>query len=99
MAFNHLVLNESINLGLAHHFLDQPSTNQDRYDLEKNNRLHIHCWHTFDRFSKFGFKAGEYNNLNPNSFINDTSAAGFVSRIILKRKTMFIFVFFNLFSV
>jgi hypothetical protein len=81
LAFNHLVLNESINLGLAYELLDQVSTNKDQYDLEKNNRLHLHCWHTLDTFSKFRFKIGEYNHLNPNSYINNTSAAGFVSRI------------------
>jgi hypothetical protein len=79
LAFNHLVINESINLGLAYHLLDRPSTDKDPYDLEKNNRLHLHCWHTLDSFSKFRFKAGQYNSLNPNFFINDTSASGYVS--------------------
>jgi hypothetical protein len=72
-------MNESIHLGLAYELLDQLSSNKDRYDLETNNRLHIHCWHTSDSFSKFEFKAGRYNHLNPNLFINDTSAAGYVS--------------------
>lgn len=84
LAFNHLILNESLNLDLAHDLLDQFSSNKDQYDLEKNNRLHIHCWHEFEPFSKFSFKSGKYNHLNPNSFLNDTSAAGFVSRTLFK---------------
>jgi len=79
LAFNHLVVNESLKLGLAHELLDRPSTNKDKYDLEVHNRLHIHCWHTTDQFSKFRFKDGTYDNLSPESFANDTSAVGYVS--------------------
>ncbi len=86
MAFNHLVLNESINIGHAYELLDRPSNNKDQYDLEQNNRLHLHCWHSDKEFSKFVFKAGKYNDLNPNTFLNDTSAAGFVSRILDEQK-------------
>lgn len=71
--------NENLHLGLAYEFLDQSSTNKDRYDLEKNNRLHLHCWHTSENFSKFRFKEGHYNRLDPKDYLNDTSAAGFVS--------------------
>ena len=71
--------NDDLHLGLADELLDQSSTDKDRYDLEKNNRLHIHCWHTADHFSKFRFKEGHYKHLDPNNYLNDTSAAGFVS--------------------
>jgi hypothetical protein len=94
LAFNHLVLNESINLSLADDLLDLPSSNKDQYDIEKNNRLHIHCWHELVPFSKFIFKAGRYNNLSPDRFLNDTSAAGFVSRIFVNR-SYFYFVVYN----
>lgn len=79
LAINHLVASENLHLGLGSQFLDQSSTNKDPYDLEKNNRLHLHCWHTSDIFSKFEFKAGRYNHIDPNHYLNNTSAAGFVS--------------------
>jgi hypothetical protein len=81
LAINHLVINESINLGLAYHLLDRPSTDKDPYDLEKNNRLHLHCWHTDQQFSKFQFKNNQYNHNNPQILINDSSPKGYVSLI------------------
>jgi len=95
LAINHLVLSENIKLGLAQNLLDQFSTNTDPYDMEKQNRLHIHCWHTSDRFSKFQFKAGKYNHINPQTLINDTSASGYVSRIFVNRN--YIYFYLNLF--
>ncbi|CAF4322243.1 unnamed protein product, partial [Rotaria sp. Silwood2] len=88
LAINHLRLSENINIGLAHTLLDQSTTNKDPYDLEKNNRLHLHCWHTQEDFSKFSFKAGKYNRIHPRKFINDTSASGFAMRMALESRLM-----------
>ncbi|UJR27827.1 hypothetical protein I4U23_009095 [Adineta vaga] len=88
MAINHLVLKENINIGLAYNLLDQFSTKTDPYDIEKNNRLHIHCWHTQDRFSKFLFKEGKYNHIHPRTLIHDTSAAGYTLRLALESRLM-----------
>jgi hypothetical protein len=65
------------------------STNTDKYDIEKNNRLHLHCWFTYKPFSKYQFKAGKYNHLNPNTYLNDTSAVGYVSRILINRSYIY----------
>jgi hypothetical protein len=79
LAINHLILSEKINIGLADKLLDQVTTDQDQYDIETNNRLHLHSRHDTKPFSKVVFKAGEYNSIDPKIFINDTSAYGFVS--------------------
>ena len=81
MAINHLVASGNISIGLARSLLDQSTTNRDPNEIEKNNHLHLHCWHTNDVFSKFQFKAGNYNHIHPHTLINDTSAAGYVSEV------------------
>ena len=81
MAVNHLVLRENMEIGLAREYLDQFSTRTDPYDIEKNNRLHLHCWHTEQPFSKFSFKDGKYNDIDPRTLLNDTSASAYVSRL------------------
>lgn len=43
--------------------LDFFSTSEDLID----NHPHIHCWHTYDKFSKFKFEAGEYNRVDINT--------------------------------
>jgi hypothetical protein len=47
--------------------------------MNKNLRLHLHCWHTSDPFSKFQFKAGKYNQTDLSTLVSDTSASGYVS--------------------
>ncbi|CAF0823464.1 unnamed protein product [Adineta ricciae] len=88
LAINHLVASESISIRLAQSLLDQSTTNRDRNDIAKNNRLHLHCWHTNDIFSKFQFKAGNYNHIQSHTLINDTSPAGFALRIALESRLM-----------
>ncbi|CAF3473895.1 unnamed protein product [Rotaria socialis] len=88
LAINHLKLSENISLGLAYTFLDQSTTDTDQYDMEKNNRLHLHSWHTFERFSKFDFKAGKYNRIHPRKFMMDASARGYAMRMALESRLM-----------
>ncbi|CAF1147501.1 unnamed protein product [Adineta ricciae] len=88
LAINHLVASENISIELARRLLDQTTTNRDPNDIEKNNRLHLHCWHTDDMFSKFQFKAGNYNHIHPHTLINDTSPAGYALRIALESRLM-----------
>jgi hypothetical protein len=81
LAVNHLLISEKLDIKKADELLDQSTTNKDQYDLEKNNRLHLHCWHTDQQFSKFKFKAGKYNHIHPRTLINDKSAQAYVSLI------------------
>lgn len=87
LAVNHLLISEKITVRKADELLDQSTTNPDLHDLEKNNRLHLHCWHTDKKFSKFQFKAGKYNSIHPRTLNNDTSAQAYVS--ILERESGF----------
>ncbi len=81
---------ENFDIGLANQLLDQGVTSKDQTDISKNTRLHLHCWHGSDPFSKFAFKAGKYSQIQPSSLISDTSSSGLVSREIgfriLKKK-------------
>ena len=96
LAANHLLISEKVQLKKADELLDQSTTNLDLHDLEKNDRLHLHCWHTDKKFSKFQFKAGKYNSIHPRTLINDTSAQAYVS---IRERTIFLrqcFVFSRL---
>lgn len=79
LAVNHLIISEKFNIKKADQLLDQSTTNTDQNDMEKYNRLHLHCWHTDKKFSKFQFKSDKYNNIHPRTLLNDTSAQGYVS--------------------
>ncbi len=81
LAVNHLIISEELDIRKADQLLDQSTTNNDQADLEKNNRLHLHCWHTDDEFSKFALKADKYNSIHPRTLLNDTSARAYVSLI------------------
>ena len=59
IAVNHLV-DEFIVDGNK---LDYGSGNIDSID----NHPHIHCWHINNRFSKFMFELGKYDNIDINS--------------------------------
>jgi len=78
LAVNHLLVSENFDIKKADELLDQSTTNTDRYDIKKNNRLHLHCWHTDKHFSKFQFKADKYNSIHPRTLINNTSAQAYV---------------------
>ena len=79
LAINHLLTSEKFGIKRADQLLDQLTTNRDQYDIEKNSRLHLHCWHTDRPFSKFQFKAGKYNHIHPHTLLHDTSAQGYVN--------------------
>ncbi len=81
LAVNHLIISEELDIRKADQLLDQSTTNNDQADLEKNNRLHLHCWHTDKQFSKFQFKENKYNHIHPNTLINDSSSKGYVNLI------------------
>ena len=97
LAANHLLISEKIDLKKADELLDQSTTSDDLRDLERNERLHLHCWHTDKKFSKFQFKAGTYNSIHPRTLINDTSAQSYVSffRTNSFSSTIKIFSFFK----
>ncbi|CAF1152521.1 unnamed protein product [Rotaria sordida] len=88
LAINHLIAGENFDIGLADKLLDQGVTSKDQTDINKNFRLHLHCWHGNDPFSKFAFKAGKYNDIQPSSLISDTSASGYAMRMALESKLM-----------
>jgi hypothetical protein len=79
LAVNHLINSEKLDIQNGNQLLDQPTTNNNQTDIEKNNRLHLHCWHTDQQFSKFQFKANKYNHIDPHTLINDSSSKGYVS--------------------
>lgn len=88
LAVNHLLMSERLDIRKATELLDQSTNNNDLYDLEKNGRLHLHCWHTDEKFSKFRFKNGDYNLIHPRTLINDTSAQAYVSLTKRSRSTI-----------
>ncbi|CAF4437413.1 unnamed protein product [Rotaria sp. Silwood2] len=88
LAVNHLLVSEKLDIKKANELLDQSTTNENPDDLEKNHRLHLHCWHTNKQFSKFQFKAGKYNHIDPRTLINDTSAQAYAMRMALESRLM-----------
>lgn len=54
------------------HLIEKIIIDKDKLDFQSTseesiyNHPHIHCWHTNDRFSKFMFECGKYNNLDIN---------------------------------
>ncbi|CAF2506417.1 unnamed protein product [Rotaria sp. Silwood2] len=81
LTVNHLLVSEKLDIKKVDELLDQSTTNENPDDLEKNHRLHLHCWHTDKQFSKFQFKAENYNHIDPRTLINDTLAQSYVSLI------------------
>ena len=79
LAINHLVAVEGFDVGLASELLDQGVTSTDQTDIQRNVRLHLHCWHGDNPFSKFAFKVGKYDTINSTTLFNDTSSSGYVS--------------------
>ena len=81
LAVNHLLIAEKLDIKKADQLLDQSTTSINQNDIEQNNRLHLHCWHTYSQFSKFQFKAGKYNHIHPRTLVNDKSPQAYVSLI------------------
>ena len=79
LAINHLLVSDRIHVENGDQLLDQPTTNSRPNDIELHHRLHLHCWHTDEQFSKFQFKANQYNHIDPSTLINDHSPRGYVS--------------------
>ena len=73
LALNHLIATNQINVVKLHDHLDYPSY----FSNNINTMLHIHVFHGDDMFSKFQFKAGKYDNLNP--YNENTNIAKFYS--------------------
>ncbi|CAF0832434.1 unnamed protein product [Rotaria sp. Silwood1] len=88
LAVNHLLISEKLDIKKADELLDQSTTDTNQDNLEKNHRLHLHCWHTDKQFSKFAFKAGKYNHIHPRTLINDTSAQAYAMRMALESRLM-----------
>ncbi|UJR27808.1 hypothetical protein I4U23_009077 [Adineta vaga] len=88
LAINHLISNNNLTILLADQLLDQGVTSKDQVDIRKNLRLHLHCWHGSNPFSKFEFKAGKYKSIDPSTLISDTSASGYAMRMALESKSM-----------
>jgi hypothetical protein len=92
MAINHLIVTENLQIGLAYQLLDQGVTSKDQTDIEINHRLHLHCWHGEEPFSKFRFKEGRYNHIQLYRLVNDSSAYGLVS-VKMRRYVYSLFLF------
>ena len=80
LALNHLVGQNQIRVVIANDRLDQSSTDVSPGYVNSGIRLNLHCWHTNDRFSKFAFKMGHYNQSELQKYRNDTTAQAYVSR-------------------
>jgi len=85
LAVNHLIIAENLQVIKADKILDQSATVTDVNGIEKNNRLHLHCWHGEKDFSKFKFKMGLYNSTFVQTIINNTSPQGYVSEVNLEK--------------
>ena len=79
LAINHLVGTNQIRVVIGHNLLDQSSTDASQAYIQNGIRLNLHCWHTNDRFSKFAFKLGHYNQTELEKYRNDTTAQAYVS--------------------
>ena len=73
-----MIASEDFDARNGDQLLDQGVTSKDQEDLRKNSRLHLHCWHGSSPFSKFEFKTGKYDQIQPSSLVSDTSASGLV---------------------
>ena len=80
LALNHLVGTNQIRIFIGTELLDQSSTDNTTPYVQQSTRLNFHCWHTSDRFSKFAFKMGHYNQSELELYRNDTTARAYVSQ-------------------
>ena len=79
LAINHLVLHEQLDVQIAADLLDQSVRDFLENGMNLHRRLHLHCWHSNAVFSKFAFKKGHYDHIDPQTLINDTSAGAYVN--------------------
>lgn len=81
LALNHLVARNEIRIVIGHNLLDQSTTDKSTQYLQQSPRLNLHCWHTNERFSKFAFKMGHYNQTDLAMYRNDTTAQAYVRKL------------------
>jgi hypothetical protein len=79
LALNHLVGINQIRVIIGHDLLDQSTTDKSPEYIRNGIRLNLHCWHTDERFSKFAFKLGRYNQTDLEKYRNDKTAQAYVS--------------------
>lgn len=79
LALNHLVAKNEIRIVIGYNLLDQSTTDKSTQYVQQGTRLNLHCWHTDERFSKFAFKLGHYNQTDLEKYRNDTTAQAYVS--------------------
>lgn len=63
---------------IGHNLLDQSTTDDTVAYVQNGIRLNLHCWHTDNRFSKFVFKMGKYNESELDKYRNDTTVQAYV---------------------
>ena len=78
LALNHLVARNEIRVLIGHNLLDQSTTDDTVAYVKNGIRLNLHCWHTENRFSKFAFKLGHYNQSELEKYRNDTTVQAYV---------------------
>ncbi|CAF3740625.1 unnamed protein product [Rotaria sordida] len=88
LALNHLVAINQIQILIGENLLDQSSTDNTVEYITQGTRLNLHCWHTDERFSKFAFKAGQYNRSELEKYKNDKTAQAYAMRMALESKYM-----------
>jgi hypothetical protein len=79
LALNHLVAINQVQIIIGEYLLDQSTTDKSVEYIQQGIRLNLHCWHTDERFSKFAFKLGQYNQTELEIYRNDTTAQAYVS--------------------
>jgi hypothetical protein len=80
---NHLIQSQQLNIIKIHNQLDYPSYYSDNI----NKIIHIHVFHGDEMFSKFEFKSGKYDEMNPEE--NDVNLAKFYAlKIALEAKKL-----------
>ena len=66
MALNHMSGSQISNVIKLNMLIDWPSSN----DLNPNTKVHIHVYHSHERFSKFVFRMGQYDNITASAVAN-----------------------------
>jgi hypothetical protein len=92
LALNHLVATNQVRVVIGIYLLDQLTTDKSPQNLQEGIRLNFHCWHTNERFSKFAFKLGQYNQSELELYRNDTTAQAYVSEKENNKKKFFIYL-------
>src|SRR5690242_6062454 len=80
LAINQLVGRKQIRVVIGEQLLDQSSANSNPAYVNNSIRLNFHCWHTAERFAKFAFILGHYNQSDLETYRNDTTAQPYVSQ-------------------